>query len=170
MDNFRRLGIQVDVLQTDFLALHNFLLYEFLSTGKAADKAVAPGGPAVPQCRVAAAVDIGCDATNIVVSAPQSLWFHSCGVAGQTLHPRLVHQFKLSVAQAERLKRQPESAPSFSDLYQAIAPVLDDLLKETQHALAAYAAAQPDLPVEQIIGLGGGFFLHGLLGHLRVGQ
>jgi hypothetical protein len=50
-----------------------------------------------------------------------------------------------------------------SDLYEAIGPVFDDLLKETQHALAAYAAAHPDLQVDRVVGLGGGFSMHGLL-------
>jgi type IV pilus assembly protein PilM len=161
LDAFRRSGIRVDVLQTDFVALHNFLAYEYL---------VPQNGQPVPPCRVAAAVDVGCDATNIVVSSPQSLWFHSCGVAGQSFTRAVVRELKLTVAQAEQLKRRPESAPRMSDLYGAMGPVFDDLLQETQHALAAYAAAQPDLPIERVIGIGGGFSLHGLLRCFRSGR
>ena len=57
---------------------------------------------------MAAAVDVGCDVTNIVVSSPQSLWFHSCGVAGQSFTRALVREFKLSVAQAEQLGARPD--------------------------------------------------------------
>jgi Tfp pilus assembly PilM family ATPase len=160
LDTFRRLGVRVDLLQTDFVALHNFLAYEYLSTGKT-------GSQPVPPCRVAAALDVGCDVTNIVVSSPQSLWFHSCGVAGQSFTRALVREFKLSVAQAEQLKRRPESAERMSDLYGSLAPVFSDLLRETQHALAACAAAQPDLPVERVFVLGGGILLHGLFRYLR---
>jgi type IV pilus assembly protein PilM len=169
LDAFRRLGIQVDVLQTDFVALHNFLAHEYLSRGTGCQPVPQGSQPASP-CRVAAALDVGCDVTNIVVSSHKSLWFHSCGVAGQSFTRALVREFKLSVAQAEQLKRRPESAERMSDLYEAIGPLFDDLLDETQHALAAYAAAQPDLPVERLVGLGGGFALHGLLRHLRFGR
>ena len=74
------------------------------------------------------------------------------------------------MAQAEQLKRRPESAQRMSELYGAIGPLFDELLEEAQHALAAYAAAQPDLPIERVVGLGGGFSLHGLLRHFRCGR
>ncbi len=74
VDSFRRLGIRVDVLQTDFLALYNFLAHEYFPLAGQSSS----GGPR----GAVAAVDIGCDATNLVVAGPQSLWFHSCGVAG----------------------------------------------------------------------------------------
>jgi Tfp pilus assembly PilM family ATPase len=162
LEAFRRLGICVDVLQTDFVALHNFLAHEYL---------VAPGQPPTGEaCGVAAALDIGCDVTNIVVSAPQSLWFHSCGVAGQSFTRALVREFKFSMAQAEQRKRRPESVERLSDLYEAMSPVFGDLFKEARQALAAYAAAQPDLPIQRIVGLGGGFALHGVHRFLRCGR
>ena len=112
---FRRLDIRVNVLQTDFVALHNFLAHEYFA---------APGEqPPGEACGVAAALDIGCDVTNIVVSAPQSLWFHSCGVAGQSFTRALVREFKFSMAQAEQRKRRPESAERLSDLYEVMSPV-----------------------------------------------
>ena len=104
----------------------------------------APGEPpSAKPCPVAAALDVGCDVTNIVVSSPQSLWFHSCGVAGQSFTRALVKEFNLSIAQAEQLKRAPESAERLSDLYEALSPVFDDLLKEAQESLAAYAETDP---------------------------
>ena len=57
-----------------------------------------------------------------------------------------------------------------SDLYEAFGPVSDDLLTELRHSLAAYALSQPDSPIERVVGLGGGFSLHGLLSFLRRGR
>ena len=57
-----------------------------------------------------------------------------------------------------------------SDLFEVLRPVCEELLKETQEALAGYAQAQPDRPLRQMVGLGGGFSLHGLLRFLRCGR
>ena len=69
LEPFQRLNLRVDV-QTDFVGLHNLLVYEHFR----ADNSSA----------AVAAIDVGCDVTNIVVSSPYSLWHHTCGVAGQT--------------------------------------------------------------------------------------
>ncbi|MEN6407268.1 MAG: pilus assembly protein PilM [Thermoguttaceae bacterium] len=158
---FRRLKLRVDVLQPDFIALHNFLTHEYLLADPTAPLAAS---------QAVAALDVGCNATNIVVSSPHSFWFHSCGVAGHSFTRAMVKEFTLSVAQAELKKRSPETAESFSALHAAMAPVLEDLSEEVRKSLAAYAAAQPDYPVWQILGLGGGFALHGLFRYLRCGQ
>jgi type IV pilus assembly protein PilM len=156
-----RLGLRVDVLQTDVVGLHNLLVYEHFSDD---DNASPPAEAAV------AAIDVGCDVTNIVISSPYSLWSRACGVAGQTFTRALVRELKLSVAQAEQQKRAPESAGRLSALFEAWSPMLQDLLRESRDALAAYTQEAPDCPVRQMIGLGGGFSLHGLLRGLRCGK
>jgi Tfp pilus assembly PilM family ATPase len=155
------------MLQTDFIAVQNFLLYEQLiaASDVASDKT-----PGVQLPSVVASLDIGCDTTNVVVSSPQSLWFRSCGIAGQSFTRALVKEFQLSVAQAEQLKRAPESAERMSDLYATISPLFEDLTEEIQRLLASYAEAEPNRPIQRIFGLGGGFALHGLFRHLRGGR
>ncbi len=161
LDAFRRQNIPVDVLQSDFIALHNFLVHEHLS----------PAGDASAGVPTAvAALDVGCDVTNLVISSHKSLWFRSCGVAGYSFTRALVREFKLSVAQAEQRKRAPESAERFCDLYEAMSPVFEDLLKELRQSLAAYSAAQPERPIQRLLGVGGGFSLHGLLRWLWHGR
>jgi type IV pilus assembly protein PilM len=162
LDAFRLLDMRVDVLQTDFVALHNFLAYDYF--------AAPDDSPSGEACPVVAALDIGCDVTNIVVSSPQSLWFRSCGMAGRSFTRALVKEFNLSIAQAEQRKRAPESTEHLIDLYEALSPVFDDLLKEVQQSLVAYGELQPNRPVQRVLGLGGGFSLHGLFRHLRCGR
>jgi type IV pilus assembly protein PilM len=162
LEAFERRDMRIDLLQPDFLALHNFLTYEGLAGRNE------PGlGEATP---AVAALDIGCDAANIVVSSPDSVWFHGCGVAGHSFTRALVRQFNLTLAQAEQRKRAPQSAERFSDLYECLSPVFDDLLKEVQQSLTAFAGAEPRCQVQRILGLGGGLSLHGLLRHLRLGR
>jgi type IV pilus assembly protein PilM len=162
VDVLQRAGIPIDILQPDFIALHNFLVYERLAAdaNHAGDK---PGS--------VAAIDVGCDVTNIVISSPTSFWHRSSGVAGQSFTRALVKGLNLTNAQAEQQKRSPHTADRFSDFCQSLAPLFDDLLKETQQSLAAFAEAQPDSPpVQSIVGLGGGFMLHGLFRCLRSGR
>jgi type IV pilus assembly protein PilM len=162
LDTFQRLGVRVDLLQTDFVALHNFLMFEHSLPGDDARPGQLP--PAL------AAIDIGSEVTNIVVSSPESLWFHSCGVAGHSFTRALVKEFNLTIARAEQLKRHPHSAERLSDLYAALTPVFGDLLGEVQHALAAYAQARPNCPIQHVLGVGGGAMLHGLFRYLRCGR
>lgn len=162
LDAFQRLDMRVDVLQTDFVALHNFIAYDYFTPPD--------DPPSSSTYPVVAALDIGCDVTNIVISSPQSLWFRGCGVAGHSFTCALVREFNLRIAQAEQQKHAPESAECLSDLYGALSSVFDDLLNELQQSLAAYAELRPDRPVQCILGLGGGFSLHGLFRHLRCGR
>ena len=162
LDAFGRLGIRVDMLQSDYIALHNFLAYDYF--GSESDSTTSDPYPVV------AALDIGCDATNIVVSSPHSLWFRSCGVAGRNFTRAIVKEFNLGIDQAEKLKCAPQTAQRLSDLYEALSPVFDDLSHEIQKTLSSYAKVHPDRSVNRIAGLGGGFALHGLLRQLWFGR
>ena len=162
LEAFRQFGVSIDALQPDFVALHNFLAYEYFASSV--------DSPPNGACPVAAVVDIGCDATSIVVSSPNSLWLHSSGLGGHAFTRALVKEFNLSIAQAEQWKRSPESAERFSALYESMSPVFDDLLKEVRKSLAKYAESQPDRPVQRVLGLGGGFSLHGLLRYFLCGR
>jgi type IV pilus assembly protein PilM len=162
MDVFHQSKLRVDILQADFVALHNVLAHEYFA---------APGGePSHEPSPVVAALDVGCDVTNIVVSSPGSLWHRNLGVAGHSFTRALVTESQLSAAKAEQLKQAPESAERFSDLYESLSPVFDDFLREVEESLAAYALAEPAHPIQRVLGLGGGFSMHGLLRYLRCGR
>jgi Tfp pilus assembly PilM family ATPase len=158
---FEELDLRVDVLQSDAVALHNFLVHEYFAED---DEKASPPASAM------AAIDVGCDVTNLVVSSPYSFWVRSCGVAGQTFTRALVRDLKLGIAQAEQQKLAIESAGRLGDLYEAWSSVFQDLLRDLRASLAMYAEAVPDRPVRQILGLGGGFALHGLLRCLWFGR
>jgi type IV pilus assembly protein PilM len=161
LEPLRQAGLRPDVLQPDFVAVHNLLAYEQLA---------APADGLPDAAPAACLLDVGCSSTNIVVSSPRSLWFHNCGIGGHSFTRALVKQFNLTVAQAEQQKRAPEAAERLSDFYDALSPVFADLLKEVQHSLAAYAESQPDCPVQRAFGFGGGFALHGLYRYLQCGR
>jgi type IV pilus assembly protein PilM len=162
LEPLRRAGLRPDLLQPDFVALHNLLAYEQMAS---------PPADVLPdEMPALASIDIGCNSTNVLVSSPRSLWFHSCGIGGHSFTRALVKQFNLTVAQAEQQKRAPESAERLCDLYEALSPLFGDLLNDVQHSLAAYAETEPDCRVHRALGCGGGFALHGLFRYLRCGR
>ena len=171
IEAFRQAGMCIDMLQPDFIAMHNLLVHDCLaSAGNKDNSKNNSNGAAGPLCSTAVGLDIGCHSTNIIVSSPRSFWFHGCGIAGDGVTRALVKEFKLSSAQAEQLKRSVESAASFSAVEQVLTPTFDDLLGEIQRLLAGYSTATPDRPFQRVLCCGGGFALHGLFRHLRCGR
>jgi type IV pilus assembly protein PilM len=159
------LDIKVDVLQSDCLALHNFAVREFFTKepsdgdGDAKDRAADHKPPI-------ALMDVGSEATNIVISSPDSVWFRSFGVGGNDFARALVRQYNLSFAAAEQLKQNPLKAPRVSQLYGALEPEFSKLVKDVQRSMAAMTSERPGQSVQRLCGVGGGFYLHGLLRYL----
>lgn len=156
----RKLGLRIDVVQCDFLALHNFVVYDRL--GREPSKGDGRTGSV-------ALVDVGSDQTNLVVSSPTSVWHRSSRLGGEQLTRALVREFQLTVAQAEALKRRPARAESLERMYHALEPPLETLVADVRSMLDAFAAAQPRQPIDRLLACGGTLQLHGVLRYLRVG-
>jgi Tfp pilus assembly PilM family ATPase len=111
-------------------------------------------------------LDIGARATNLVISSPESTWFRSIGVSGENFTNALIRPLKLTHEQAEQLKRTPTRARRVYQIYQWLEPDFVHLVDEVERSLQAYQRQHPETPVAQLLGLGGGFRLHGLLRRL----
>ncbi len=159
---FKGVDMQVDVLQSDCLALHNFAVREFFITaerdgdGDANDRAADALPPVV-------LMDVGSEATNIVVSSPTSVWFRSFGLGGNDFVRALIKEYNLSFAPAERLKRNPLNAPRINQFYGALEPELMKLVKDVERSLAALKSEYQGQSVQRLWCVGGGMYLHGLL-------
>lgn len=155
--SFKTAGIAVDSVQSECLSLHNVLLHEFEMTGQENDEAVA-------------AVDIGVDSTNIVVSSPRCVWFRTFGHGGDHYTRELTKALQITAEQAEAIKRDPARAAKFSLLCQAWQPLFVQLASEIERSLATYRKLFPDRPIRHLYGLGGSFPNQGLLRYLRTGK
>jgi Tfp pilus assembly PilM family ATPase len=149
-------GIDVDCVQSDCVALHNAVVYELLADAEP-DEAIAT-------------IDVGTDATNVVVSSPRSVWFRTFTQGGASFTRDLVKQLKLTHDQAEQLQHEPAKARRFSQLEATLQPLIVQLAGEVERSLSTYSRLAPDRPVRQVYGLGGGFQVHGLLRFLRSGK
>ena len=152
-------GIAVDLVQSDNIALHNGLVFELLHGWEAEQPAAA-----------VAAIDVGSECTNIVVSSPRCVWFRNIGEGGDSFVRGLVKHLQLTREQAEKVLREPVHARRFYLFREALAPLFIQLGSEVERSLATYRKLFPDHPIRQIYGLGGSFQTLGLLRHLRTGK
>ncbi|MDX1948450.1 MAG: pilus assembly protein PilM [Pirellulaceae bacterium] len=153
---FKTAGINVDLVQSDALALHNALVHELYG-----DEA---GAGAV------AAIDVGSENTNLVISSPHCVWFRTFGQGGDQVTSAIARETQLTLDQAAQLKREPAKARRFGKLQQALLPFAEQMAGEISRSLANYVKLYPDHPVEHVYGLGGAFQTFGLLRHLRIGK
>jgi type IV pilus assembly protein PilM len=173
-DLLRRAGIAADAAQCECIALYNFFMFQRAAAAPRAAAASGPvpasAGPVADQLQSGwpvMLVDVGGDGSNLLVGSPTGLWVRHLGFGGYAVTRALVQQLHLTAAQAEELKRNPAMAPSLTEFYRAITPVIEDFRREIGITLSAYAKAEDCRPVRQLLGVGGGFQLHALLAYLR---
>jgi type IV pilus assembly protein PilM len=164
LDKFRDLNLNVSVVQSACIALHNYLVFAHF------------GGQGDPEAEVEAerppilALDMGAEGTNIVVSAPRTVWSRYLGLGGAHLTKIIVREFGLTMAQAEELKRNPSQARRISQIYEAASPVFRDFLKEVKSSLEHFTSSDKKQRIDRVLCLGGGFQFHGLARFLRTGR
>jgi len=117
-----------------------------------------------------AVVDLGHEGSRLLVCSSSELWVQNLGFGGHLLTRALVKELNPTTAAAERYKRDPLAAPSVAQIYWAAGPVLEDLRRELQNALAAVANAQEHPSIQKDCLLGGSVLFHGLLQALQSGK
>ncbi len=157
---FKSAGIAVDIVQSECLALHNAMRYEF--AGDQAANVAYQGALTI--------LDIGQEQSNLLVSGPQGVWFRTFGLGGENFTTALVKQFQLTRDQAEEWKRSPTKAKRYYQFREAIQPLLPQLAGEVERSLSSYARMFPDQPASRMLCIGGGAAIHGILRHLRCGK
>lgn len=153
-------GLNVEVLQSDCLALQNLMLYEL------GDEYAVEGR----DDRAWAIADIGSDTTHVLIGSPSLLWFRSFGRGGDDFSRLLMRRFKLTSTQAELLKKQPARARRLSEVDEALAPAFADFATDLQRSLDAFQNEHPQIKLERLFITGGGCQMHGLHRYLQTGQ
>jgi Tfp pilus assembly PilM family ATPase len=164
----REAGLNIDILQSDCTALHNFATYEFF--GKAGESQEEDKTTKEEHAEAIAMLDVGTHGSNLVISSPTLVWFRSIGVGGDAFTSDLLKPFRLTRAQAETLKRKPSSARRISQVYKAMEPTLSYLVEDVQRSVQSCLKLFPHVVIRRMFGVGGGFALHGLMRRLRYGR
>lgn len=164
LEKLHTLKVELDVVQSDCLALHNLFCHERFGQDGDRPDASAPDNSAI------AILDAGTECTNFVVSSQDGVWFRNIGVGGHGFAKALVLQLNMTFAQAEEVKRDLDQAPRISQVNDALEPLLKDLANETLASVTAYKNAGGKKSIERYVGVGGAFQTPGLLRYLRTGR
>jgi type IV pilus assembly protein PilM len=159
LQTFQKVGVDVELMQSDCLALHNYMSYDHLLQPTAT-----PGKE-----KAVALLDMGGNLTNVLVSSPHVIWNSTVSMGADQFTKSLVNEFDITHAEAEQLKRQPFKASRMARWHSALAPVFEDFAQELTTALDAFSRIHPDVTLDRIGGVGGGFLLHGLVSYLQRG-
>lgn len=155
------LEIPVHVVQSESLAIHNFICHEFF------DDPADPDSGSDQDAMVI--LDVGSDTSNLVISCPDLVWFRAIGGSGNEFTKSLLQVMNLTFEQSEQIKQDPLSTGSPSRLYSIYNPILVRLLNEIERSLRAFSKDHSERKIERILGIGGGMHMHGLLRYLRSG-
>lgn len=159
-ETYERLGIRPDILQSEYLALHNYLGFEQAKTHQNGDG----------RRHATVLLDMGAGGTCMIVQSPRCLWGRYLGVGGHTFSRALLREFQLTLLQAEEWKQDPSRVDRWSRWESALGSVFESFSKELRTALDAFAKDYPDEKIERILVGGGAVQTHGLLRHLRTGR
>ena len=141
-------GVGVTLMQSDCLALHNFLSYAYrMPQAVESDDAQ----PAETQQGLAV-LDVGGDTANLIISSPPVVWLQSFGFGSDPFTRAMAQELQLSYADAEALKRTrtgplvscavPGAGAALRGVRRRTPPHAGELLPHPRHP-PHYAAAGP---------------------------
>jgi len=154
LNPFIQRKIEVDLVQIAPLALYNYLCHDQLG--------MQPGSEEVEAGPYHLVLDMGSDATTLVVSNGKKIWIRNVNVGGNHFTRALTKEMKLTFAKAEHLKCNATKAPDPKAVFQALRPVFNDFVSEIQRSIGYFSSVNREAKIEKILGVGNGFKLAGL--------
>jgi type IV pilus assembly protein PilM len=107
-------------------------------------------------------LDMGALATDLIVMEGNRIWSRPIPIGGNRFTESLVSAFKISFGKAERLKRTAAASKHARQIFQAMRPVLQDLVNEIQRSIGYYTSTHRDAHIVRAMGMGNAFKLPGL--------
>lgn len=107
-------------------------------------------------------LDIGTNATDLVVANEGSCWIRTFPLGGTHFTEAIANSFKLSYSKAEKLKQEASTSKYAKQIMQAMRPVFTDLLQDIQRSLGYYQSVHREVDLKTIVGLGSTFKIPGL--------
>ena len=146
--------VEVELIQIAPLSLYNFLCYDRLGYRKEQ--------PREPSEDYSVVVDMGSDATTLMVTNGKKIWIRNMPVGGNHFTRALTKEMKLTFAKAEHLKCNATKSPDPRAVFQALRPVFNDYVAEIQRSIGFFSSVNRSAKISRLIGVGNGFRLAGL--------
>lgn len=129
-------NLNVDIVQFGPVALFNFL-----------HKDQDLGGPCV-------ALDMGGDNTDLIVIDGSKFWVRNLPITGNDITKALQKAFNIPFAEAEKLKLKAAQSQQAQKIFNAVQPVLRDLVNEVNRSTGYYKSISKTSKFEKIVLLG----------------
>jgi type IV pilus assembly protein PilM len=134
--NIADIGLNVEAIQFAPVALYNFLSY---------DQDI--GNSCI-------AIDMGADNADLLVVDGAKFWIRNLPITGNDITKSLQKAFKVSFAEAEKLKRKAASTPQAQKIFNAAQPVIRDLIGEVHRSIGYYKSISKQVRFEKVLVLG----------------
>ncbi len=142
----KTVGINLAGVSVPSLALYNFIKFDQQF----------PDGEAV------IILDVGADNTDLVVYQGDQLWMRSLPVSGNDITNVFAKKFRVSLPEAEVLKRQVNDSRQSDKIIRVIESGLTDLVSEVNRSLGFYRSQNPNATLDNLVISGNTFRLPGL--------
>jgi type IV pilus assembly protein PilM len=153
LEYFGNEGLPVGAVQMVPMALYNYVVYDRPELVKSDKEATC-------------VINIGTETTDLVVCSKNTVWQRCIPMGGNSFTRAIAETFKLNFEKAEKLKRTAAMSKYARQVFQAMRPVFSDFVSEVQRSLGFFSQSQADCRVTNVIALGGGTKLRGLLKYL----
>lgn len=142
----KAVGLNLAGVSVPSLALYNFIKFDQQF----------PDGEAV------IILDVGADNTDLVVYQADQLWMRSLPVSGNDITQVFAKKFRVSVAEAETLKRQVNDSRQADKIIKVIESGLSELVSEVNRSLGFYRTQNANATLDNLVISGNTFRLPGL--------
>lgn len=107
-------------------------------------------------------LDIGTSSSDLIITERGRVWVRTFPLGGHNFTEAIAEKFQLSYSKAEKLKAEADSSKYKKHVFQALKPILSDLVQDVQRSISYYQDTHPDAKLERLIGIGSTFKLFAL--------
>ena len=150
-------GVEVDFIQMAPIALYNYIAFDNPP----------PQEPGATDPTSYVLLDIGVDNTDLIITDGTRIWQRNVPIGGNHFTRALTKELKQTFAKAEHLKRNATKAQDPRAVFSAMRGVFTDFANEVNRSIGFYSSVNRGAKIAQIIGLGNGFKLPGLMKFLQ---
>jgi type IV pilus assembly protein PilM len=140
-------GLVPDIITLSPVAVFNAIAYDLAFTSKTPGSVI---------------LDIGTTASDLIIAEGGKVWIRTFPIGGHNFTEAIASTFKLAYGKAERLKRDAETSKYKRHIFQALKPVLGELVQDVQRSIGYYRDTHPEAQITRVIGVGSTFKLIGL--------
>lgn len=140
-------GLTPDVITLSPLAAYNAIAYDLAFTAQTPGTVI---------------LDIGTTASDLIIADSGKVWIRTFPLGGHNFTEALAATFKLAYGKAERLKREAETSKYKRHIFQAMKPVLQELVQDVQRSISYYRDTHPEAKISRLIVCGSTVKLLGL--------